>query len=103
MKVEMMRQNPEICFEVEQVVDLATWQCVILWGKYEELDGEELEKAIQLLVARLAPLIAEEGGRLPHPWDAHGGSTDHILHRASRHGVIYRINVIEKTGRYEKR
>jgi nitroimidazol reductase NimA-like FMN-containing flavoprotein (pyridoxamine 5'-phosphate oxidase superfamily) len=103
MKIEMMRQNPKVCFEVEHIDDLANWQSVILWGTYEELEGAEAEMAMSLLVGRLTPLISEEGGRLPHPWNGHGGSTEHILHRASRHGVLYRIQVTEKTGRYERR
>jgi nitroimidazol reductase NimA-like FMN-containing flavoprotein (pyridoxamine 5'-phosphate oxidase superfamily) len=103
MKIEMMRQNPQVCFEVDHVNDLANWQSVIVWGTYEELEGEEAEKAMHLLVGRLTPLISEEGGHLPHPWNDHGGSTEHILHRASRHGVVFRIRITEKTGRYEQR
>ena len=103
MKVEMMRANPQVCFEVDHIENLANWQSVIAWGTYEELDGEEADRAMALLVGRLTPLISEQGGYLPHPLNGHGGSTEHILHRASRHGVVYRIQITEKTGRYEKR
>jgi nitroimidazol reductase NimA-like FMN-containing flavoprotein (pyridoxamine 5'-phosphate oxidase superfamily) len=101
LKVEIMRANPSVCIEVDHIDDLAQWQSVIAWGTYEELEGSDAEAAMALLVGRLAPLIAEEGGRLPHPWNDHGGSTEHILHRASRHGVIFRIRITDKTGRYE--
>ncbi len=42
MKIQMMRSNPEVCFEVEQVDNLANWRSVIAWGKYEELQATAL-------------------------------------------------------------
>jgi uncharacterized protein len=103
MKIEMMRERPQVCFEIDHIDDLANWESVIVWGTYEELEGEEAQKAVQLLAGRLTPLISPQGGHLPHPWNDHGGSTEHILHRASRHGVVFRIRVTEKTGRCEQR
>lgn len=103
MKIEMMRTNPQVCFQTDHVDDLANWRSVILWGTYEELDGKAAEEATALLVQRLAPLISGEESVPPHPWNAHGDSPEHILHRASRHGLIYRIKITEKSGRYEKR
>lgn len=103
MKIEMMRENPQVCFQVEQIDDLANWRSVILWGMFEELDGEETEQVTQMLVERLTPLIPPESGSHPHPWNEHGGSSEHILHRASRHGLLYRIRISEMTGRYEQR
>ena len=38
-KVEMMRENPNICFEVDRIESLGNWQSVIAWGTYEELTG----------------------------------------------------------------
>ncbi|WBM79337.1 pyridoxamine 5'-phosphate oxidase family protein [Cryobacterium breve] len=35
-KVEMMRANPAVCFEVEQLDDLASWRTVVAWGEFEE-------------------------------------------------------------------
>ena len=32
MKVDMMRKNPKICFEVDSTRNLANWQSVIGWG-----------------------------------------------------------------------
>ena len=54
----MMRENPEVCFEVEQVDNLASWRSVIAWGTYEELHGSEAKKAMGLLVERVMPLMA---------------------------------------------
>lgn len=103
MKIEIMRERREVCFQVDHIEDLANWQSVIAWGTYEELEGVEAETGITLLVERLTPLISAKGGPLPHPWDDHGGSSEHILHRASRHGVVFRIRITDQTGRYERR
>jgi nitroimidazol reductase NimA-like FMN-containing flavoprotein (pyridoxamine 5'-phosphate oxidase superfamily) len=103
MKIEMMRANPQVCFEVDHIEDLANWQSVIAWGTYEELDEEAAEDAMRILVERLTPLISGKSSGLPHPWNGSNVSTEHVLHRASRHGVVYRIRITEKTGRYEKR
>ena len=35
LKTHMMRQNPSVCFEVDQMDNLANWRSVILWGTYE--------------------------------------------------------------------
>ena len=103
LKIDAMRAVPSVCVQVDHIVDLANWESVIAWGDYEELHGADADTAMALLVERLAPRISDKGGSLPHPWDEHGGAAEHILHRASRHGLVYRIRVTEITGRYEKR
>lgn len=35
LKIKMMRENPQVCFEVEQVDNLANWRSVIARGQYE--------------------------------------------------------------------
>ena len=37
MKIDMMRENPEVCFEVDSIKDITNWQSVILLGKSEEI------------------------------------------------------------------
>src|SRR5262245_40240540 len=45
MKLNILRNNPNVCFEVDLMMDMANWQSVILQGTFEELDGEEANKA----------------------------------------------------------
>ena len=40
MKVDMMRRNPKVCFEVDKMENMANWQSVIVQGEYEELFGD---------------------------------------------------------------
>src|SRR5689334_22552513 len=40
LKVQVMRQNPNVCFEVEQINGPNSWSSVIVWGTYQELHLE---------------------------------------------------------------
>jgi uncharacterized protein len=94
LKVQMMRANPQVCFEVEAIDDMANWRSVIAWGAYEELSGDLALAAINLLVSRLSPLTTSETtGPAGH---AHGRAGDGIE-------VAFRIRLTERTGRFEKR
>lgn len=50
MKLRMMRENPDVCFEVDRAINVKEWQSVICWGRFEELHGEDARRALQLLV-----------------------------------------------------
>ena len=96
MKVSMMRKNPQVCFQIDQIDDPAHWRSIILWGKYEELDGDEAEEAIVQLLNRLHPLMASETSRPKHGLDKRQG-------RVSKVQVTFRIKIEEASGRFEKR
>src|SRR4029077_17430919 len=40
MKINIMRQNPSVCLEVEDIPDLGNWKTVLCWGQYEELPNK---------------------------------------------------------------
>jgi hypothetical protein len=95
MKLHMMRENPHVCFEVEQVRRWYSWRTVIAWGTFEELHGDEAERAYSLLHERLTPLIEfESRANLAEPQFLPPGVR-------ARQFVLYRIRVEERTGRYE--
>lgn len=52
-KISMMRANPQVCFEADEY-DSGSWRSVIVDGTYEELDGDDASRALELLVARFA-------------------------------------------------
>ena len=53
-KIEMMRANPEVCFEVDEYRPGGAWCSVILDGVYEELEGTAADDALALLIERFA-------------------------------------------------
>jgi nitroimidazol reductase NimA-like FMN-containing flavoprotein (pyridoxamine 5'-phosphate oxidase superfamily) len=100
MKVRMMRLNSDVCFEVDRMENLANWQSVIAWGRFEELRGTAAAHAMGLLMDRLLPLLSSETATPSHGLDP---SAVHRADVAGRSPVVYRITITEKTGRFEKR
>ena len=97
MKVKMMRTNPRICFQVDDMHDMANWQSVIAWGEFEELaSGKERNYAIKILSERILPLVHSETMHLTSQWPFFPNEKDDI------EGIIFRIRLASKTGRYEK-
>lgn len=97
-KVAMMRKNPVVCFEVDEMDNLSNWRSVIATGRYEELHGEDAGRCMQLLVDRFLPLMTSESATPSHGMQA--------AHRADTTGhtpVMYRLRLSDKTGRFEKR
>lgn len=97
MKIRMMRQNPAVCFEVDELKDIANWKSVITWGTYEELtDLEDRKAALKALVDRMLPLVTSQtmhlGPQSPFP--------PKDLNTIA--GIVFRIRLSTKTGRYEE-
>jgi nitroimidazol reductase NimA-like FMN-containing flavoprotein (pyridoxamine 5'-phosphate oxidase superfamily) len=97
-KVNLLRQNPECCFEVDVMKDLANWQSVIVWGTFEELKGDEAEKAVAKLLNKLSPLMPSETSRPQRM----GQSSSERMSTYTKNPIIYRIRLKEKSGRYER-
>jgi nitroimidazol reductase NimA-like FMN-containing flavoprotein (pyridoxamine 5'-phosphate oxidase superfamily) len=97
MKMQAMRQNPNICFQVDNTKDLTNWKSVIAWGKFEELPaGKERNDAIKILESRKLPILSSETMHLGDQWPF-GSATDGGLQ-----GIVFRILLQNKTGRFEK-
>jgi nitroimidazol reductase NimA-like FMN-containing flavoprotein (pyridoxamine 5'-phosphate oxidase superfamily) len=97
MKISMMRQNPKICFQTDHMDDMANWKSVIAWGEFEELsEPGERNHALQKLIARNLPLVSSETVHLSPNWPFTPEDVTSIK------GIVYRIKLKEKTGRYEK-
>ncbi len=88
LKVQLMRAHPEVCVEVEEIDSSAHWRSVMAHGEFEELTDEARRDAA--LAA-----IAGQGERLSPPSVAPYVDGPAKL-------VVYRIQVTERTGRYEQ-
>jgi nitroimidazol reductase NimA-like FMN-containing flavoprotein (pyridoxamine 5'-phosphate oxidase superfamily) len=96
MKVKMLRRNPEVCFEVDSTRNLANWQSVIAWGSFEELPGgSDRSEAIKILRERKLPILSSQTMHLGSQWPF-VSADDRI------EGIIFRICLKVKTGRYER-
>jgi uncharacterized protein len=96
MKLHMVRANPDVCFEVDQVESLTNWRSVIGWGRFEELHGAEAERALRLLAERIRPLLADTEREL-----ADAAARYEAIE--GQRPVVYRVRLTERTGRYSTR
>ena len=89
LKIKMMRDNPEVCFEVEQIGDMQNWKTVIVRGIYEELDGEDAGTAYNKLFESIRGLKKSE--TLPDK-----NISPVKREKSEKAEVIYRIKIKEK-------
>ena len=98
-KVRMMRKQPDVCFEIDRVEDLGNWKSVIAEGRFHELGGREALEAMDVLIARFAEL---ERAQEPHPSYVLRASESESSRADGRPIVLFRIELAEKTGRFER-
>jgi uncharacterized protein len=96
-KLKMLRKNPNICFEVDRMVDMRNWQSVLIYGKFEELKEEEEKEAREILFNRVFPLITSS---TVHVY-GHGDNKE-IDNGTRVKRIMYRLKIKKITGRFEK-
>ena len=96
LKVQIMRWNPHVCFEVDDTRDMGNWKSVIAWGTFKELQDEERTDALKLLINRKLPIVSSLLAHLGSMWPFIDDDT------ASIKGVVFSINIREITGRFER-
>ena len=97
MKLKMLRNNPNICFEVDRMTDMRNWQSVIVFGAFEELKISEAEDARKRLFNRVYPLMTSS---TIHPFGHE--VTGNVDDSTRQKNVMYRINIQKMSGRFEK-
>lgn len=96
MKIDFMRKNPEICFQVDNIQSMVHWQSAVLWGKFEELTDEHARSmALETLTNRRVSVLSSNVTHLFPLWPF----TSEDL--SSVGGIVFRIVPTEKTGRFE--
>lgn len=89
-KSKMIDHNPEVCLQVEEVVDNENWVSIIIIGEAEKLvDSLDREKAVAVIKA-VNPTLTPA---LSYRW------LDNWVREIKDIEVIYRINRKSTTGR----
>jgi nitroimidazol reductase NimA-like FMN-containing flavoprotein (pyridoxamine 5'-phosphate oxidase superfamily) len=83
-KVDMMRQNQRVCFEIDEYLTSGGWRSVIAQGVFEELEGDDAERALRIIAERVSS-------------NRDGGNTR--PRGEGRTPVAFRIRTSEVTGR----
>ena len=96
-KIDMMRKNPRVCFQVDDIKSIFNWKSVVAWGRFEEItDMAEKEQAMMLLNKSIMPLIEKPAD---HP--SHGIAEDEEDVGTRLELILYKIVLVTKTGRFE--
>lgn len=90
-KIKMLRANPRVCFQVDEIDNMFKWKSVILWGTFEELKGQMRQQAMQGLILRIMPTTDNSVHDLSHA----------ISPALQEDLIVYRINIEQATGRFE--
>lgn len=97
MKINFMRENPVVCFEVDELINMADWKSVVCQGIFEELkDERERDSALQVLLKRPLTFISSKTVQLSPNWPFVPANLNNI------EGIVYRILINTKTGRFER-
>lgn len=96
-KIEMMRNNPQVCFQVDAIENLTTWKSVIAWGSYQQINNaKEMQHDMQEIIRHIMPAIGDSNG---HP--SHGITASESDIGTSIDLIVYKICLNKKTGRFE--
>ncbi len=97
-KLDMLRKNPNVCFEVDAMQNMANWQSVIINGTFHELKGKAAEGARKYLFNHMWPFLTSA---TIHPHE-HEASLSGVDDSNRIKPIMFKIKVKEKTGRFEK-
>ena len=96
-KLTQLRKRPQVCFEVDAMTGLDTWQSVILYGTFEELQEKESEKAREMLFGKVYTLDSHcRVHSHQHEITCELDCKNHVK------PVMYRIRVEKMMGKFEK-
>jgi nitroimidazol reductase NimA-like FMN-containing flavoprotein (pyridoxamine 5'-phosphate oxidase superfamily) len=97
-KVNIMRSNPRVCLEVEDIQTYQRWKSVMVNGIFEELSTvRDRYYAIKVFSGHMIRVKMNENALLaqdPKQWLRD-------LSRSGKRIVLYRIRIEELTGRFE--
>ena len=94
MKIDIMRDHPHVCFQVDETGGDTNWRSVLVWGDYEEItDPKERYYAMKSLVSHLMHIKMSEPA---------GMQEQELPQEQLLRPIVYRIRIKEKTGRFEK-
>lgn len=94
-KMVVLRKNPAVCFEIDQIHGLTNWQEVIVEGKIEELSGEEEKRAKDFLSEHIYPFAVNTNSYKTKP-------TTGILKKRVTKPILFRIKIEKKSGCFER-
>jgi nitroimidazol reductase NimA-like FMN-containing flavoprotein (pyridoxamine 5'-phosphate oxidase superfamily) len=98
-KIEGMRDNPEVCFEVDHRDEDGSWKGAFLRGKFEEIDGHKSRlSAMRIFAWQMSRLIPDAQSMPSHGYVYGMRSMEDPFK-----SVVFRIKITSRSGRTEDR
>lgn len=98
-KIHALRNQTEVCFQVDEITDQRNWQSVLVWGPYEEItDPQQRYYALDRLIRKIHKLDVHHAADKPMELDIH---PEQLLSDDDKN-IVYRIHVLEKSGRFQQ-
>ncbi|HRN57237.1 pyridoxamine 5'-phosphate oxidase family protein [Agriterribacter sp.] len=92
LKLQLLRKNPNVCFQIESIESMIRWKSVICWGIFEELtNNEKRNRAIDVLQNRIVAVVNSKDLLQSQYWP---------FSTPESKGIIFCIHLHKKTGRY---
>lgn len=88
-KVELMRKDPVVCVEIDELDACGGWRSVVVHGVYDELGDEAARQALSLIAAR----HRSDSG------DHEEKRTREVARGDGRAPIAFRIRALRVTGR----
>jgi len=98
-KIQYMRDNPNICFQIDFTNNISNWQSIIVYGKFEELSESEIKIAREFLLNKIMPLMTNSKIHPHEHWEAR----EQVLDDSQRvKPIIFKLKIEEISGRYHQ-
>ncbi len=95
-KLKIIRNNPNVCFEVDKMMDMRNWQSVVVYGEFEELKNKDQDTGREMLFAKEFSLLTTTSVH------THEHEVTSILHDDSHiKEILFRIKIKKVSGRYQ--
>ena len=99
-KIQIMRQNPKVCFEVDEIIHFSNWKIVVVLGEYQELIKErDRYSTMQFFLNKMLHVKISETAK---PGEVYANSAFAPALTQTTKPIIYRIYIEETSGRGER-
>lgn len=99
-KIKWMRENPSVCFEVDNIINSTNWKSLIIQGTFEEITDElDRFEAMKLFVDRMIKLKISSTSMLSPETREERNVRGLVAHTRP---VVFQIKINEMSGRFER-
>ncbi|HKL34845.1 MAG TPA: pyridoxamine 5'-phosphate oxidase family protein [Salegentibacter sp.] len=93
-KIDAMRKNPLVSFQVDEITNLEKWKSVLLYGRFEELTGIDAKYMLRIFSEGVKKVIKNKEHSYPDFIQNFSSKAE-----SSDTPIVYRINIDEIAGR----